>query len=367
MLDLKTNLVNWLNNEFNPFETLEEMGVKVTGNDRYPNLYNLKYGSVTADKSDPIVCACRGAVVERVDDGGDHSPYYRLVAYAFDRFFNIGESNCHVLHWPTTKVMEKMDGSLIKCFHYEGNWLVSTSGSVAGDSQVGDTGRTFVELFWDVFEEVGYSRDWLQPHLCYVFELCHKDNKVVVDYFKPQLPLLTVRDRKSNFIELPLDTFSEKFGFTTPTSYSLGNLEDVLRFVNNRGGGHEGVILFDGVGRAKSKSDLYCQLHSAVNNGKPNFSELFLQDNLDEFLLHFPEFSPEFLNYVGQIKDMGEQAERFVIENVALPQKEFAQKLMSALPEISGAVFSIRSGKYKDFGHFVENMTSKQLDRLLGL
>jgi hypothetical protein len=81
----------------------------------------LKYGTILSDKSNPLVCACRGAVVELVENDGDHSPYFRLIAYAFDRFFNVGESHCHELDWSRTKVYEKYDG----CLH--GDTLVETT------------------------------------------------------------------------------------------------------------------------------------------------------------------------------------------------------------------------------------------------
>lgn len=368
MKNLRELLIEWLNEMgYGAFEALEQLDIRVAKDERYPNLFNLKYGSILADKADPIVCACRGAVVERVDDDGDHSPYYRLVAYAFDRFFNYGETQAAPIDWQTAKVWEKKDGSLIKLFSYRGEWIVSTSGSVAGASQVGSTCRTFSELFWDVFNDVGYSKSSLNPDLCYIFELCHKDNRIVVDYKKPELPLLAVRDRTQKFEELDLEAVGKEHGFKIVESYNFGE-NDLIHEVNKRGADHEGFVISDSLGnRLKIKSDIYCQLHRVKGNGTPDFSELYLNDDLDEFLLHFPEYFPEFNNYKEKIKVMGEQAERFVIENVALPQKEFAQKLMSTLPEISGAIFSIRSGRYKDFSHFIENMTPKQLDRLLGL
>jgi len=115
MENLRHYLINWLNTTYNPLESLEGFDIRVSRDERYPNLYNLKYGSILADKSNPLVRACRGAVVELVENDGDHSPYFRLVAYAFDRFFNIGEPGCHELNWGTTKVYEKLDG----CLHSE--------------------------------------------------------------------------------------------------------------------------------------------------------------------------------------------------------------------------------------------------------
>ena len=246
-------------------------------------------------------------MVELVENDGDHSPYFRLVAYAFDRFFNVGEGHCHELDWSRTKVYEKMDGSLIKLLNYGGDWIVSTSGTVAAASEVGSTGRSFAELFWLVFDQVGYSRDVLDPALCYIFELCHRDNRIVVDYAEPQLPLLAVRDRNQDFGELKLNEFCKLFGFNAAKSYDLGSMEGLMAVVNNRGADHEGFVLFDGVGRAKVKSDVYCQMHRVRGNGEPDFSELFLNDDLEEFLLHFPEYCEGFDVHLRSI-DMMETA-----------------------------------------------------------
>lgn len=118
-MNLRHHLIEWLN-QYGP-EPLADKDIRVARDERYPNLFNLKYGTILADKSDPIVRACRGAVVELVEDDGDHSPYFRLVAYAFDRFFNLGEGACHELDWTRTKVFEKYDG----CLH--GDTLVETT------------------------------------------------------------------------------------------------------------------------------------------------------------------------------------------------------------------------------------------------
>jgi hypothetical protein len=365
-MDLKNNLIEFLNYS-GTLGDLEKKGVKVSRDFNYPGLYNLKYQSILVDKSDPLVCACRGAVVERVDNDGDHSPYYRLVAYAFDRFFNIGESHCHQLDWSRTKIYEKYDGSLIKLFNYNGDWIVSTSGSVAAASEVGSTGRSFAELFWLVFDEVGYSTDMLDSNLCYIFELCHRDNRIVVDYAEPQLPLLAVRDRNQDLEELKLVEFCNLFGFNAAQSYDFGSMEGLMAVVNDRGADHEGFILFDGVGRAKAKSDVYCQMHRVRGNGDPNFSELFLNDDLEEFLLHFPEYREGFDVHLRSIDMMEVAVESMMSAHNHLNQKDFALVVLDEGGSLSGACFVLRSGKVGSFGEWLEGLTPKKLDALLGI
>jgi hypothetical protein len=362
-INLRHYLIDWLNEH-----GLKELGkydIRVSEDPRYPGLYNLKYGCISADKNEPIVRACRGAVVEEVLNDGDHSPYFRLVAYAFDRFFNYGESGADEIDWDTAKIYEKYDGSLIKLFYHRGEWVVSTSGSVGGAGNVGESGLTFQELFWDAFWSSGYDTGFLDTSYCYVFELCAPENRIVVKYEERMLRLLTVRDRSRDFIELPLEQFDHLF--ETAESYNFGGWQ-LVEEVNARGVDHEGFIVCDANGnRIKVKSDVYVQLHRVRGNGEPDFSELYLNGDLEEFLLHFPEYGEKFNGYVEKLDDIGFFVNGFVKLYSEYSQKEFAGIVLENHPNVSGAMFGIRSGKYRDFAHFVEDMKPKQLDRLLGL
>lgn len=360
--NLRHFLVDWLNwNPGTALSFLEENGIRVARDSRYPDLYCLKYGSVFVDKTAEIVRACRGAVVEKVKGK------FELRAYAFDRFFNLGEQGCHQVTWDTVKVAKKYDGSLIKLFSYRGEWLVSTSGSVAGASKVGDSDLSFAELFWQVFHDKGYTIGQLDPKLCYIFELCHRLNKVVVDYETPELPLLAVRDSSKDFEELNLEKFGKESGFAVAEFYDLSDERSVVETVSRMDSSNEGVVLYDGVGRVKVKSDLYCQLHRAKGNDSPDFSELYLNGDLEEFLLHFPEYAVKFNPLVEQISKTHTEVDSFVEQHSELPQKDFAIRAFAELGPESSAAFSVRSGKFKSFAEWLESRTPKQLDRFLGI
>ena len=363
MDNLRNNLINWLNDY--GLGPLADLDIRVSTDDRFPGLFNLKYGVIGTDKGNPIVRACRGAVVERVDNDGDHSPYFRLVAYAFDRFFNLGEAEADEIDWSSANVYEKYDGSLIKLFWNGVQWVVSTSGSVGGAGSVGDSGMSFEELFWDTFRYMRYNAFDLNPNYCYVFELCAAENRIVVKYDEPMLRLLAVRDRANDFVELPLGDFSRVFWVAESFNFGADNIVDE---VNARGADHEGFIVCDANGnRIKVKSDVYVQLHRVRGNGDPDFSELYLNDDLDEFLLHFPDYSAEFNALRDRIGDIGFMVEGFVRLYEGYSQKEFAGIVLENHPNVSGAMFGIRAGKYANFMEFVGKMKPKQLDALLGL
>jgi hypothetical protein len=244
-------------------------------------------------------------------------------------------------------------------------WVVSTSGSVGGAGSVGDSGKSFEELFWDTFRYMRYNAFDLNPNYCYVFELCAAENRIVVKYDEPMLRLLAVRDRANDFVELPLGDFSRVFWVAESFNFGADNIVDA---VNARGADHEGFIVCDANGnRIKVKSDVYVQLHRVRGNGDPDFSELYLNDDLDEFLLHFPDYSAEFNALRDRIGDIGFMVEGFVRLYEGYSQKEFAGIVLENHPNVSGAMFGIRAGKYANFMEFVGQMKPKQLDALLGL
>lgn len=353
---LRHNLLNYLN--YFGLESLKDKDIRVSLDERYPGVYNLKYGTL-ADKSDPVVQACRGAVVE------EWFGKFGLLAYAFDRFFNLGEPGAAEIDWNSAKVYEKYDGSLIKLFCYKNQWLVSTSGSVTGAGNVGSSGKSFEELFWETFDYNEYHKFDLNPNYCYIFELCAPENRIVVNYDQAMLRLLAVRDRSDDFVELPLDDF--KFKFWVADSYDFG-ADKIVDAVNSRGSDHEGFIVCDANGnRIKVKSDVYVQLHRVRGNGEPDFSKLWLNDDLDEFLLHFPEYVERFQPLLDRMADLNAFVGQFVDLYRGYNQKEFAEIVLANHPKVSGAMFALRSGKCVDLLHYLQGVSPKKLDELLEL
>jgi RNA ligase len=100
---------------------------------------------------DEITLQTRGLVT---DDEGN------IVARPFKKFFNLEEGK----HTPTEEfeVYEKMDGSLLIVFWYEGKWIVATRGSFTSDQAIKG-----VELLKK------YNTDIMFRHLTYCFEIIY--------------------------------------------------------------------------------------------------------------------------------------------------------------------------------------------------
>ena len=74
------------------------------------NLILFKYNQIDSDFNEPIVNESRGIILEKNT--------WKVVAYAFDKFFNFGESYAAKIDWDSAVVEQKEDGSLIKVYFY---------------------------------------------------------------------------------------------------------------------------------------------------------------------------------------------------------------------------------------------------------
>ena len=83
----------------------------------------LKYDQIRSDMTIPLVRECHGVIL-------DESNSYYPVCVPFFKFGNFGESYVPNIDWSTARVQEKLDGSLIKLWHYKGEWHVSSNGEI---------------------------------------------------------------------------------------------------------------------------------------------------------------------------------------------------------------------------------------------
>ena len=98
-----------------------ELGINV---DRKDDLVLLSYDQIDSPKTDPIVMECRGLILEK--------GAWEVVSMPFRRFFNHGEmlDLTKDFPYPGAKAQQKLDGSLIQLFHWNGRWRMSTRGKV---------------------------------------------------------------------------------------------------------------------------------------------------------------------------------------------------------------------------------------------
>ena len=335
----------------------------------YPNLVLLKYDMVDSDMKDPLVRQCRGLILDEANG-------WMCVTRPFDKFFNLGEPLAADIDWASAKVLEKVDGSLMQLYWYDGAWRVASSGSPDASGSVGMAQLTFADLFWQVFQDqamqLPYAAD---KDVTFLFELTTPENRVVCGYEGRRLTLLGARMRYSPYMELdparvciwypnwtPVREFHPSSGVATPEWLQESfQTMDPLR--------QEGYVVVDkDFNRVKVKHPGYVLAHQLRGSWSPRAAlEAVRAGELPELAVHFPEMKAQLediqTRLVRLIIDLETHYDAFRgIEN----QKDFALKAVKA-PLGGAPLFSMRSGKVRSMTEFLKEMNVDRLAEALGL
>ena len=174
---------------------------------------------ISADFFDPVVQEARGIILdmENLD----------VVCYPFRKFGNYGEPYIDDIDWNTARVLEKVDGSIMKVYWYDGRWCLATNSTINADNTpVSNTDKTFGGLFREAAENQGLDFDVLDKNKTYIFELTSPYNKVVVDYGEtPKIWHLGTRDNITG------QESEENIGIVKPKEYLLSNLDSCIEAV----------------------------------------------------------------------------------------------------------------------------------------
>lgn len=334
------------------FEQLhDELAIEVNRHDSLP-LAILNYNQIESPKTNPIVRECRGLVLNTDD--------YSIVARSFSRFFNWGEvaDEMPLFNWANCKAQEKVDGSLVLFYHFNGEWHVNTRGSFAHGPMFNEWQANYFKLPHDFSWRQGILRALgvgnlselnLDPALTYVGEFCSLWNKVVREYKEPCIYLLSCFDGEQEVEARPCNFFR------SIQEYALRSADDVQRYVNDHPEStFEGcVVKDDGLRRWKIKNSRYLSLHRMKGNNGDN---LYLPKNMipwilgnegDELCTYFPEVTECYQSYKAKVDSafnelMGLWQANHAIEN----QKDFALSIVGKTP-FTGLLFNLRKQKGK--------------------
>lgn len=263
-----------------------------------------KYNQIASDFNEEICKEARGLILDTQDN-------FRVVRYAFKKFFNVDEGFAAHLDWDTAVATEKIDGSIMSVWFARDKWHLSTNGTIdAFKAELNGVGpyKTFGELFESVLPLSRFSEfSNILAHQCYTFELVSPYNKVVIDYPETKVYLLSIRNMNT-LVEHPLDEvaeFANRFNFTMPQFYYMNDEAGFRRLVEQMPEGHEGIVVRDENGeRVKIKTLLYFEMHRAKNNGVITLErivDLIRANDHYEFLSYFPEYQSVFDDVKRQI------------------------------------------------------------------
>jgi hypothetical protein len=222
---------------------------------------------------------------------------------------NYGEGHADNIDFSTAKVQEKVDGSIIKLWNDNNNWIISTNGKIDADEPTCAIGKSLKTLFIESLknhfdnDEKKYNNffNLIDDHLkigknyTYIFEMVHPLNRVVIPYDKPDVRHIGTRNNDT-YEELNID-----LGVKKPTEYVFNSFEDVLNMSKTLPYNEEGYVVVDANwNRVKVKSPAYLAVHHLKNNGvlsARRVMEIILKNEQSEVLVLFPEFT-EYFNVV---------------------------------------------------------------------
>lgn len=313
---------------------------------------------------DDITMACRGLVT---DDKGN------IVAKGFPKFFNMEEEK----HTPTNEfeVFEKLDGSLILVFWYEGQMIVASRGSFTSPYAL--EARRILDTKYPEFEKLPIKRHLSHFQLTYCFELIGFE-QIVVSYATTDL-IMTGKFRNDvllGWMDLPVFPLGGVSVVKKFDGLDWKNIKQ-LNWQNAEGF----VVRFSNGQRCKIKFDDYVKLHRQMTNlstrgiwealsaGEP--VSTILNDVPDEFYAKVHDYEAKLLAEFADLE--ADIRSRYLIEKRGYDnlmsihgyteheaRKQFADNV-KAYPH-RGAVFSMLNGK--DYSKHIWKQIEPEFEKL---
>ena len=361
----------------------ETYAIDFKRHNEHPNLVLLKYNMIDSPMGEKIVQECRGLILDSENN-------WEVVAFPFEKFFNLGESHAAKIDWSQAVAEEKVDGSIITLYHYAGKWHVSTSGVPDALCSPALDHLTFAELFWASLQNGPIAREEFCEKLCenytYVFELTTPYNRVVVRHADSRVTLLGVRNR-INFHEEPLIDMGSIGAWALgvervkqPERLSaFRGPEDVVAYVRNMNQGaeltDEGFVVVDysrrnatgSFPRVKVKNAKYLLVHGAKDGllSRKRIHELVRAGETAEGLAYFPELADDFLRAQARHKRLVADIElTWASLSHITDQRAFAQ--VATQYPFSGALFALKAKKTESAGKYLaESITFPAYLRLM--
>lgn len=290
---------------------VEEFAIKVKEYDG--GIIVLNYNQIDSPKAHPIVMECRGLILDRA---------FNVVSRSFDRFFNLGEQPETQKHIDMSKArcFEKVDGSLIKIYKWNGEWHISTRGTAFAEAEVNGSPVTFVDL---VLKALGYENMkhfrimanlYLNEDFTYICELTSAENRVVRSYVGYTLHYLGARNNKTfEYGGYQQEQDAMYFGARIINQYSFESVDECLEVAKHLKDLDEGYVLYqDGIPVCKIKSPVYVAVHNIRGEGlsPKRIAQIVLSGESDEYLRYFPEdepfFKPYFDAHAAMMKSLAE-------------------------------------------------------------
>lgn len=283
----------------------KEYGVRVKKDGDYA-IFNY---TIECNFYDPIVQEARGIIIDYVKR--------EVVCWPFRKFGNHSEGYADTIDWAHARVLEKVDGSIIKLWYDEkkGDWQFSTNGMIRAEEARADEmlGTRFMDIIRAADNLADIPFESLDKTMTYIFELVSPQSKVIIAYDTTSLYHLGTRSNLTG------EEFDVDIGIKKPASYPLSSLEDCLEAAvalnkNSEGESEEvskeGFVVVDrDWHRVKIKSPDYIMLHKLASMKEISKSDAlyFLLENraqMEEICKEAPHLIPVFKFYDYHLSEL---------------------------------------------------------------
>jgi RNA ligase len=345
----------------NGLEKLTEVfAVKASRHKDYPNLVCLKYHQINSPMAEPVVQQARGIIL-------DEAKNWEIVSYSYSKFFNYGELLALNIDWRSTKIYDKLDGSLMVLYPYEGHWHVQSSGTADAQGKILPHDVTFRDLFWQTWQSLGYVLPSILPYSL-SFELLTPLNRIIVPQNKVRLVLHGVRNLETLQEEDPI-LWATKYNWEAVGIYSFHSWEALLeasKVLKPDMG--EGYVVCDGnYQRIKVKSPHYIALHQLKDSLSPKrLLEVVLNNEGDEVLAYFPELRKPYDALQQRLEELTKNIEVGYEENKHMPDQKSFALAVKHLP-YSSVLFNLRANKIQNISEGIRQIHIDKLADLIRL
>lgn len=186
-----------------------------------------------------------------------------IVARPFHKFFNLWEREEATFPDDVDyDAYEKLDGSMIFPLYLRKGTRLATKAGITDTSMIAERLIAADMKYWQFI-------DWCRTvGVTPIFELCSRENRIVIDYPEPKLSLLAIRDLFLGEYVQDVRPFGWRWGI--PTANVLFKSKDLstgamIARVRNMVDREGIVVVFPDGHRLKVKADLYVRLHKYVD------------------------------------------------------------------------------------------------------
>lgn len=208
-------------------------------------------------------------------------------------------------------VEEYIEGTMINLF-FDGDWEIATRSNVGGNYNFLSRNHefTFRRMFLEACNETGLEFDSLDKELCYCFVLQHPQNRIVVQFDKPTLYLVSCYKIDNQQLKVDyIDPVTQSTCVPLARKYNFDTFEDIQQYYTVKEQSYLGVGLMihhipTGT-RTKVRNPAYehvRRLRGNQSNDLYRYLELRFNGLVTDYLVFYSEETESFHRYRKRVE-----------------------------------------------------------------